>query len=356
MIIKESSLHSLHPYPCKFPASIAQKYLAASGSVLDPYVGSGTTLLEGAMRGLDTYGFDCNPIALLITKAKLVNLSRSEFASLKELVIETYDFPLEKIPERSELPEFDGKDHWFSTQAQKEFTYLLRELSAYERDSACWIVIASAISSLTNTYSNQDSETRYAAVEKKHKKGDLIKAFSKKLDKTLNSLSDRGTLQNTINKISLGDIRLGIPLEENSIDQIITSPPYANTMDYYLYHKHRMNLLGYDFKQTQNFEIGSRHEFSSKKKDPEVWNHDYTLGLKEMLRILKPGGEAVVVIGDSQIAGNLISGAELTLTAANSLGATGKVLESVSMTGKSRTFRASFQAPNKFEHIISVRK
>jgi site-specific DNA-methyltransferase (cytosine-N4-specific) len=117
-----------------------------------------------------------------------------------------------------------------------------------------------------------------------------------------------------------------------------------------------MNLLGFDFKVVQNHEIGSRHEFSSKKRDISVWNRDYLSGMQEVMRVLKPKGRAIFVIGDSQVAGQLIDGAKLTLNCAKQLGLDAQVLESVPMTGKSRSFRASYQRPNKFEHIVEMRK
>ena len=46
-------------------------------------------------------------------------------------------------------------------------------------------------------------------------------------------------------------------LKDNSVDHIVTSPPYANTYDYYLYHKFRIQWLGYDVKEVQDNEIGS---------------------------------------------------------------------------------------------------
>jgi len=350
------ALHSLHPYPCKFPAAVARAYIDKGRSVLDPYCGSGTTLLEAAVKGMNVYGFDCNPIAKLITECKLSNLTAENFKSLEKLasLINSNSF-IRKIGDY-ELHEFDGKDHWFTQQAQAEFGLLLNELNKFERNTPPWLVVATTLSAITNTYSNQDSETRYAAIEKNHITGDVTKAFGKKLIKSIDAIRLRGPIKNKVSQVSLGDIREGMPMADGSIDQVITSPPYANTMDYYLYHKHRMNLLKFDFKQTQNREIGSRYEFSSRRQKKEVWSADYKLGMIEIMRVLKPGGKAIFVIGDSQIAGELINGGEMTVDAATSLGLTSKILESVSMAGKSRTFRHSFQSPNKYEHVVEIRK
>lgn len=353
MASEELGLHSAHPYPCKFPPKIVQQHLPAKGKVLDPYCGSGTTLLEAAYRGLDVFGVDCNPIAILITKCKLVDLSPIDLSLMRKAVedIDHHSAELEKfgIP----LHEFPGRDHWFSQEIQKEFSYVLSILGQYEKDSPEWVVLATALSAVTNRFSNQDSETRYAAVSKNYRPGEMLSTFLNKAGRIIASIEQRGPLKSSAVTF-LGDIRNGIQLEPKSLDVIITSPPYANTMDYYLYHKQRMNILGFDFKETQRQEIGSRHQFSSRKDGVEAWNLDYHNALVKSLELLKPGGKAWVVIGDSQISGQLIDGGELTLSVAKELGLTGEIVESVPMTGKSRLFRSSFQSPNKFEHIVCI--
>jgi len=352
----KNSLHSLHPYPCKFPAAVAERFIEPKGELLDPYCGSGTTLLEGALKGLNVFGFDCNPIARLISICKIREFTSKELSILKSLASDIANGKLQKNIGEEKLHEFEGKDHWFSTNAQNEFAVLLSKLKNFDPESSPWTLIATVISAITVTFSNQDGETRYAAVEKEQLRGDVIEAFGRKLSRAIIGLESRGSLTSKKRMVSLGDIRQGMPLPDNSISQVVTSPPYANTMDYYLYHKHRMNLLGFDFKVVQNHEIGSRHEFSSKKRDISVWNRDYLSGMQEVMRVLKPKGRAIFVIGDSQVAGQLIDGAKLTLNCAKQLGLDAQVLESVPMTGKSRSFRASYQRPNKFEHIVEMRK
>jgi site-specific DNA-methyltransferase (cytosine-N4-specific) len=88
-------------------------------------------------------------------------------------------------------------------------------------------------------------------------------------------------------------------ISDNSIDIIITSPPYANTYDYYLYHKFRKRWLDLDVKFAQYNEIGSRREYSSLKEKKEKWNDDLIKCFAEMQRVLKPHHFASIVIGDS---------------------------------------------------------
>jgi site-specific DNA-methyltransferase (cytosine-N4-specific) len=352
-------LHQAHPYPCKFPGDLVKKYLPKNvegGVILDPYCGSGTTLLEAARLGYSTIGTDCNPIATLIARCKLINLTNLDINELELLILRAKNQAKKSSLITTTLHEFDGKDHWFTLDIQKEIAWILAEIAAYPEQSSVATVAKTALSAIINKISNQDGETRYAKVDKGHDPGFALVTFFKKLQKLMHSLLDRGPIINQFNKLYLVDIKQRLPIDDNSVDLIITSPPYANTMDYYLYHKQRMNILGYEFRKVLNAEIGSRHEFSSKKAPIDKWDEDYFLGISEMARVLKKGSSAFVVIGDSQIAGNLISGAVTTEKAAKRAGLKSLILESVPMTGKSRSFSASFQSPNKFEHVIRLSK
>ena len=113
-------IHGVHPYPCKFPPDTARQYLEPGLIVLDPFCGSGTTLLEAALSGSCVRGFDCNPIAVLISRFKLVPADDEFFSladtTLAELAFASSTFPLSD----SELPPFKGRDHWFGPVVQRE--------------------------------------------------------------------------------------------------------------------------------------------------------------------------------------------------------------------------------------------
>ncbi|HEY9180441.1 MAG TPA: hypothetical protein VIO32_06955, partial [Candidatus Baltobacteraceae bacterium] len=167
-------------------------------------------------------------------------------------------------------------------------------------------------------------------------------------------LLDRGNLRGAV-RTQCADSGRRIPLEDASIDCIVTSPPYANTMDYYLYHKQRMNVLGYDFKSAQNTEIGSRWEYSSLKRPLAEWEAQYRHSLREMRRVLRKGALCVLVMGDSQVAGKLVDAAAMTREFAQDAGFDVEGVESVDMRDRSRSFSRGFQRPHKKEHTITLR-
>jgi site-specific DNA-methyltransferase (cytosine-N4-specific) len=290
----------------------------------------------------------------LISRCKLARLDGSETASIDRLTAKPEKFTKGLSGFRGYLHDFHGRDHWFSHQAQRELAYCLQFVNSADRSGDLWAVLATALSAIVNIYSNQDSETRYVRRGKNHLPGELTRAFILKLTKIMEALRGRGSLGKSRSTLLLGDLRATPPIASNSVDVVITSPPYANTMDYYLYHKQRMNILGFDFKLVQSQEIGSRHQFSSRKDSVVEWNRDYRIGLGEVLRMLKKGGSAWIVIGDSRIAGAKVDGAELTLESARGLGYEAELVASEPMHSRSRMFSASFQSPGKSEHVVLI--
>lgn len=350
-----SALHSFHPYPCKFPESVAREHLSSGKVVLDPYCGSGTTLLEAAISGNSVIGMDCNPIALLITRAKLINVGAPLMAAVDEVKRTLSAASLTPIQITHDLPEFAGRDHWFSPTARREFGLITDAIDLFSRDSDEWVALAAVASSIVTKFSNQDSETRYARVEKAIQPGAILKTYLKRLSDFVSSLDVRGPLK-VKSQVLEEDFGTQTQIPEGIVDQIVTSPPYANTMDYYLYHKQRMNLLGFNFKDAQHREIGSRHEYSSQKQSSSKWNTDLKNGLTQCYKVLRHGGTATYIIGDSQIAGVKLDAGKLVCDLAKEVGFDSQILKSEPMSGKSRLFSKAFQAPNKFEHTILLVK
>ena len=127
--------HDYHRYPAKFIPQLASRIIKENSDVgdlvCDPFMGSGTTLIEAIINGRRAYGTDINPVSVLISKAKttpieplfLQQQASSLLAKIKSgianrygqmlLVTDNYDF---KIPNNKRL------DYWFPEKQKNEFS------------------------------------------------------------------------------------------------------------------------------------------------------------------------------------------------------------------------------------------
>lgn len=330
-------------------------------NVVDPFCGSGTTLVEARLQGINSVGVDINGLACLLSKVKSTPLAKEQIA--------TFDQTVELITKcffdwkngnhiEAPLPTFDGLEHWFQQNVTNELAWIklvITQVSDVDVSDLLKIVLASIVVQV----SNQESDTRYAAISKGIKDAHTIKLFLSKCSdfrKKITELSDRLIGVDARVEVFNADARNLQFLREENFDVVITSPPYANTYDYYLYHKFRKRWLGLDVQHAQYNEIGSRREFSSLKQSPIKWTEDLKQCFSEIARVLKTGGLAFVVIGDSVIKKELIKIDEVVSVFAVDVGFVVQDVISSSLAKHSRVFNPAFTQKGKQEHLILLQK
>lgn len=306
----------IHPYPAKFPVDLAldyiSRYTSEGDTVYDPFVGSGTTLLAARVLERTACGTDVNHIAILISEFKLLSLTPTDIANLADFIslFEKNASGLVKTVEKFYYPSIN---HWFCQDAVSVLSAIKSEIVKIN-NSNLKVFCNLVFSSIINTASNQESDTRYAAIDKPNLNTQyIIDIFIKKFKSTL-ALYEKfyANIGNKNNcSVTLADSQYcNKIIQPGSVDLILTSPPYPNTYDYYLYHKHRMNWLGYDVKYSMKSEIGSRREFSSLKQPQEKFTKDLSLIFKACNDVLKENGHAVIIMGDGKIQGEIYNAKE----------------------------------------------
>ena len=352
----------IHPYPAKFTVDLAieyiKKYTNEGDMVYDPFVGSGTTLLASSVLHRKGFGTDINHIAILISKGKLLRLSKIEITHLFEF-IDKFEISY-MVRVKTVTPyAYPSIEHWFCQNSILVLSLILEDTIALENENER-IFVKLVTSSIINTVSNQESDTRYAAIEKPYLTIEKVaNIFIKKYRATL-------TLMEVFNNEELGNEQC-IPillnskdcrtiLADNSVDLILTSPPYVNTYDYYLYHKHRMNWLGFDVKYSMETEIGSRREFSSLKHSEDKFSADLSEIFVSCNAVLKPGGKVVLVMGDGRVAGKIYDAKENMIRICTPLGWELIDYSYSNLDDTSRSFRQSYRTKGKKEHIMIFSK
>lgn len=333
--------HAWHSFPAKFPPQLPRRFileLTRPGDVVfDPMMGSGTTLVEAVLNGRQAVGVDIDPLALHISAAKLMAIDAIETYSAGRAVLEKAKRRL--INSRSEVESllkvrFDTTtrkfvDYWFAPQIQLELMALIEQIESLD-DSSVRAFLSLVFSAIIITKSGGVSLARDLAHTRPHrdlekKKKSVFEEFDNRLQKNLKNLDNPDRAEFLVCQ---GDAQ-SLPLRDNSVDLIVTSPPYAShAIDYMRAHKFSLVWLGYnidtlgeirrdyvggDALNNEQFLSLPNHSASIVRKiaerDPKkskVLHRYYSESsrfLSEMYRILKPGRAAIVVVGTSTMRG-----------------------------------------------------
>lgn len=308
----QDSLASIHPYPARFIPDIPRELISALGCdkdsvVLDPFCGSGTTLLEAQRAGFEAVGIDLNPIACLISSVKtqiLPNDFLQSANSVCEQAQSTYNGCVE-------IPSIPNLDHWFKADIQKALSAILTHIDAVH-DVAARNALKLALSSIIVRVSNQESDTRYAAVDNNYVANDVFAAFLNACNKIYEAKKENSSVTKKCKIINQDILSVATSNFEKRVGLIITSPPYPNAYEYWLYHKYRMWWLGFDPIQVRTFEIGARPHYQKKNGQTEDDFRKQMSGVFDLLSdVLIPSGHVCFVVGRSVIKGRIVDNAEL---------------------------------------------
>ena len=316
-------LHSIHPYPARFVPHIPRHLIhlfqpVANGPVLDPFCGSGTTLVESQVQGVLSVGIDVNPIAALISRVK-TNPPRHEISSVATRLASKAEASRDGT-----TPFIPRLAHWFSPGAILALAKLTRVLSDVS-ESRLHDALRVALSRIIVRVSRQDSDTRYAAVDRSVDEADVYRLFvesARILDDVFMTEHSNMFRRWTSSQVIAKDVLTVEPHElPHQFGLVITSPPYPNAYEYWLYHKYRMYWLGEDPVEVRTAEIGARpHYFRRNPETPDSFRRQMSHCFGLFRQVTLPHALVCMIIGRSIIRGKVIDNAELLRSAADEQG------------------------------------
>ena len=365
--------HSLHPYPAKYipqiPNALIQELSSVGDTVLDPFCGSGTTMVEALLLKRHAVGVDANPLACLIARAKTTRLSETDVENLRRLAEQVAALAAQRSSETMPLfpddnascvvanrPDFEGLHFWFDPHVIDELSILKALCLALESQAARQIALT-VFSSIIVTVSRQDSDTRYVRREKNVRPGETMQRFLRALESAISRAVELTDLVESrftckvlhANALDAPDI--------GRVDLVVCSPPYPNAYSYHLYHRTRMLWLDMNQPAFKQVEIGSHRKYSKKGNgaaNANTFRAELTRILGWLAGHLRPGGYACFVIGDSTLKGEVVHNDQLLAEAAAQSGYSLEANLSRRLQDNKKSFNPVIGRV-KDEHIVILR-
>lgn len=288
-------LHTMCSYMAMFPPSLPHHFIDHYSNendiILDPFSGRGTTILEANLMNRNSIGNDKNPLAYLLTKAKsnvpqkgriISKINQLEKEYDPEIInIKNEDTNIRMIFNDSTLKQLiflKNRLDWKHSNVDAFITGMV--LGILHGDSDTYLSVG-----MPNTFSMSPGYVKKYIKEHKLKKPkkNVFVILRKKLERCYQKSANKGKVYNH-------DVRNMSRIKDSSVHLIVTSPPYTRVIRYGKFNWIRLWFLG-----KTGAEVDSKLFFS---QSIEKYSFFMTEALKEMKRVLKPNGKAVLVIGD----------------------------------------------------------
>jgi DNA modification methylase len=328
--------HGYFTYPAKYIPQLANKlietYSNVGDTVLDPFCGSGTSLIESMVLKRKGLAFDINEFAVFLTKVKSTFISNA--AELDSDLGDICGFYRANCDTEITF-ENERIDYWFSPNNKRKLFWLLEGINYVEnKDNRNFFTIC--FCQILKSSSRQDDRTPKPCKDKNKVDKDPFSLFLKHYGKMLLGNAGLGNyIKNTPEPIiDYADAR-NSTIGDETVDLIVTSPPYLTSYEYIDLFEWSLLWLGALNNKTlkelrQNF-IGTSSKLSKtqdKEFDPEIvvmlselpkqaknkalrYYSDMNVSFVEMYRVLKKGGNACIVIGNTTKNGFYYKNAEI---------------------------------------------
>lgn len=340
--VGERASHYLHSYPAKLLPHIAHFFLAncslvgADEVVLDPFGGSGTVALETILSGRTALYADANPLGRLITAVKTRSIDPASLAGASAKIREGF-----RQSRARKLPDVVNLKKWFDPGITSDLIRLRAAIGALE-DEAVRDFMRVTFSAVTRKASNSDLRfsvpVRYREGEARSELS-AIELFEIQLKANIARIGALGQVASLGSAIPAGiDARqlttaAGGRMPDEFIGMIISSPPYASAQKYVRAASLSLGWLDLvpsnGLRRLEDQTIGREHhakaswagvgstgidqadaliqeiakENASRAKIVGTYLIEMRAALTEAVRVLRPGGCFVLVIGDNTVCG-----------------------------------------------------
>lgn len=325
--------HNIHRYSSKFIPQIAGKVIELltepKDLILDSYMGSGTTLLEAMLRDRNSIGVDLNPLAVLISKVKTTTVSFEDIEEIYSKLIPFVDYlatggqlslmskSFDELNINDQIEKNDWRINnawyckWYQSDVLMQLVQIYSCIEIIENEKAKNIALV-AFSDILRKSSNANSKYPNVMYDKSAKKKHLpAKPFLDALNHVIEAviaLSRRMENRSYTTNIMLHN-NLNLPIDSESVDAIISHPPYISAVPYAEYGSLSLTWLGFDCKELDSELTGGRRHST---QVVSRFSKDYRKYFIESYRVLKPDKYMFLMVGNPTARGEIIDLKELS--------------------------------------------
>jgi hypothetical protein len=349
----------IHPFPARMAPGIALEALGDDKKpikVLDPMMGSGTVLAVARAKGHRAFGIDLDPLAVLLAGVWTRTADPERINEKAAEVLDRAKTAFRSLPSRQAYPESSDKEtrkfirYWFDDYARRQLSALSTAIRRVHEDvsrDVLWcgfsrlIITKSAGASLAMdlSHSRPHKAFTYAPVKP-------FNRFISAVEVVVSNCPHLGTeAVGPTTVVKHGDARK-LDIGAGSIDLVLTSPPYLNAIDYMRCSKFSLVWMGHTVTELRKIrEVSVGTEASSEEALDAAWvkslikqlrlkpalsardqgllsQYVWDMGraLAEVSRVLRAGGRAVYVVGDSTVRGTFIRNSSVVAAVAEEHG------------------------------------
>jgi hypothetical protein len=349
----------IHPFPARMAPGIALDALGETDKqlrVLDPMTGSGTVLAVARAKGHRAFGVDIDPLAVLLANVWTRTIDPKQVTTKASQVLARARATFDQISSGAAYPDNSDDEtrkfirYWFDDYARKQLAALSKAISRVHDETirdVLWcgfsrlIITKSAGASLAMDLSHSRPHKEFTSAPVKP-----FNRFISAVETVVSNCPQAGSgIIGPSAVVKRGDARL-LDFSTGSFDLVLTSPPYLNAIDYMRCSKFSLVWMGYTVGEIRNIRgdsVGAEISLEETLQSPSikavikqlnlsptlssrhqallaryVW--DMGRALAEVHRVLRIGGRAVYVVGDSTIRGTFVKNSSIVSAVAEESG------------------------------------
>ena len=330
--------HGYHTYPAMMIPQVCRtlinKYKPQGKFelVLDPYMGSGTTLVESLVAGINSIGTDLNPLARMMSKVKTTHYDSQKIKDQLQNIIFSCSFYSSHKVKNTNFDRISNYSFWYSEDVLLRLSFLSQEIETLESNKDFFnLILAETVRESSFTRKGEFKRFRIKEENIKKFKPDVFKIFEQKANRNLKGLVTFNKIKNKT-KVNIYDFNpiYGIPesvLKKGSVDMVVTSPPYGDsrtTVAYGQFSRWANEWFGFDNAgnldtqlmgghktDKELFETKSLRETLDKIKSIDVKRYyevvsflnDYSMSMRNVAYSVRKGGVVCYVVGNRTVKG-----------------------------------------------------